>query len=238
MSAIGGASGAGGLLRPDESGTEIESATHASGAAEVGAAIGRGSPATVDFTEEMHGTLAGPALAAGRGENFRVHLTIDSGKLDDFLGKPDHLGGAKGYVDAPGLGGRLPIDKGEFRLFRTNPGSGVVEMRYDLWFKDKQGQSYLMRGTKFVHDDPGFDVWKDTTTLHTKLYKGDSVDAPVAAEGTLRLNAADLAKQLTTFRAHGGDVFDKAKALGGFFGFFIGKLADVYAKGKFPWGRP
>jgi hypothetical protein len=34
----------------------------------------------------------------------------------------------------------------------------VVEMRYDLWFKDRSGTPYLLRGTKYIHDAPGADL--------------------------------------------------------------------------------
>ena len=104
MSAIGGSFSSGGLIPPDDP-AEVEDAAPAQAAAPV--ARGGKQPA-VSFTEEMHGTLVGPDLAAGRGENFRLHLTIDTGDMDKFLGSPEHLGGAMGYIDAPGLGGQLP----------------------------------------------------------------------------------------------------------------------------------
>ena len=237
MSTIGGYPGPQGLPPADDAAPEVGAASGGAAAAPVG----RGAQGpSVSFTEEMHGTLVGPGLPAGRGENFRFHLTIDSGDMGKFTSSPDHLGDAKGWIDAPGLGGRLPIDKGEFRLFRQNPDSGVVEMLYDLTFRDKSGQAYLLHGVKYVHDDPGFDLWKDTSTLHTTLYRGETPDAPVAAEGTLKLTPGDFLKQLTTFRGRGGNLLENAKALGEFGGFFMGKLAEAYVAGKLPFfgGRP
>ena len=74
-----------------------------------------------------------------------------------------------------------------------------------------------MLGFKDVHDDPGFDLWDDTTTLYVQLLTGHVPppetgelgelhpvgDAGVAGAGVLRIKPLDFAKQMTTFRTTG-----------------------------------
>jgi cholesterol oxidase len=92
-----------------------------------------------------------------------------------------------------------------------------------------------MSGFKLVKDDPGFDVWSDTSTLYVKLLTGH-VDADTEAAGTAEVAAAgiiniylkDFAKQMTTFRTHGGSVGQQAGAMAKFGKLFLGDLWDVY----------
>ena len=58
-----------------------------------------------------------------------------------------------------------------FNLFvDTEP--GVKHMLYRLWFRDGVGHPLTLTGFKLVRDDAGFDVWKDTTTLFTRVLRG------------------------------------------------------------------
>ena len=45
-------------------------------------------------------------------------------------------------------------------------------MLYRLWFHDGVGHPLTMTGYKLVENDAGFDVWKDTTTLFTRVLRG------------------------------------------------------------------
>ena len=61
-------------------------------------------------------------------------------------------------------------------------------------------------GFKTVRDDPGLDVWRDTSTLYITLLRGHvppGEDGEVIGAGVLRILPADFAKQLITFRAAG-----------------------------------
>ena len=109
-------------------------------------------------------------------------------------------------------------------------------MLYRLVFKGTDGQPHTLSGVKEIADDAGHDVWTDTTTLYTRVFKGvvDAADEPAStpeSAGIIRIEQADFIRQLTTFRTEGGTLGDRLSALNRFGGLFMGKLWDVYAKG-------
>jgi hypothetical protein len=201
-------------------------------------------PATVQFTEEMLGHVTfGEAdytrgAAADRpGAGFlKFHLTIVVDDIKRFSVDPQRQAGSFGWVECDALGGRLPVERGVFNLFvDTEP--GVKHMLYRLFFRDGVGHPLTLTGYKLVRDDAGFDVWRDTTTLFTRVLRGH-VEAPeddtaeLVAAGVLRIRIRDFAKQLTTFRAGGPGVAAKLGALGRFGWIFLGQLAEAYLFSK------
>jgi cholesterol oxidase len=161
------------------------------------------TPTRLEFTEEMTGFCT-------------VRLTIEIDDVDRFLADPDHEARATGWVDHPALG-RHPVDGGVFQLF-PDEGGPVRHMRYRLPFG-----SWRLVGHKDVRDDPGVDVWSDTTTLHTRIEAepgGELVD-----EGRIEIGRAAFLRQLTTFRAGGPR---PAAALAAFGRLFAGELWDEY----------
>src|SRR5436305_6929192 len=91
-------------------------------------------------------------------------------------------------------------------------------MLYRLWFRDGVGHPLTLTGFKLVRDDPGFDIWRDTTTLFTRILRGhleasQERDAEVVASGILCIRLRDFARQLTTFRTRGPDPAARAGAL-------------------------
>ena len=106
-------------------------------------------------------------------------------------------------------------------------------MLYRLWFRDGAGHPLTMSGFKLVKDDAGFDVWRDTTTLFTRVVRGhveaaDEESAELVASGVLRIRMRDFARQLTTFRAGGAGAGAKLTALLRFGWLFLGQLAEAY----------
>jgi hypothetical protein len=198
---------------------------------------------SVRFTEEMlgHVTFGESDFARGaqtgrEGSEFlKFHLTIEVADMDRFSTDPMRQAGAVGYLQCDALGGRLPVEKGVFNLF-VDSGPGVKRMLYRLWFRDGVGHPLTMTGYKLVENDAGFDLWKDTTTLFTKVLKGhveESGDstAELVASGILRIRVQDFAKQMTTFRAGGsGGVGAKLGGLIKFGVIFVGQLAEVYLR--------
>jgi cholesterol oxidase len=82
-----------------------------------------------------------------------------------------------------------------------------------------------------VKDDPGFDVWRDTSTLYLTVYSGhlwpgDDSAAPAVASGVITIHVPDFLRQLTTFRTEprSREAFER------FGRFFLGTLWDVYGK--------
>ena len=198
---------------------------------------------SVRFTEEMlgHVTFGESDFARGAqtgrdgSEFLKFHLTIEVADMDRFSTDPMRQAGAVGYLQCDALGGRLPVEKGVFNLF-VDSGPGVKRMLYRLWFRDGVGHPLTMTGYKLVENDAGFDLWKDTTTLFTKVLKGHvdergDATAELVASGILRIRVQDFAKQMTTFRAGGnGGVGTKLGGLIKFGVIFVNQLAEVYLR--------
>jgi hypothetical protein len=198
---------------------------------------------SVRFTEEMlgHVTFGESDFARGAqtgrdgSEFLKFHLTIEVADMERFSHDPMRQAGAIGYLQCDALGGRLPVEKGVFNLF-VDSGPGVKRMLYRLWFRDGVGHPLTLTGYKLVENDAGFDLWKDTTTLFTKVLQGhveESGDssAELVASGILRIRVQDFAKQMTTFRAGGsGGIGAKLGGLIKFGVIFVGQLAEVYLR--------
>ena len=198
--------------------------------------------ASVQFTEEMLGHVtfgesdfARGAVAGRDGAGaLKFHLTIVVDDIERFGSDPTRRAGAHGYLVCDALGGRLPVERGVFNLFvDTEP--GVKHMLYRLWFRDGAGHPLTMSGFKLVKDDAGFDVWKDTTTLFTRVLRGhvdeqEEASAEIVASGVLRIRVRDFARQLTTFRAGGPDAGAKLGALAKFGTIFVSQLAEAYLR--------
>jgi cholesterol oxidase len=197
-----------------------------------------GGPTQLEFTEEMKGfvTLADVGFEegyrAGResGTAFMFHLTIWIDDVDRFVADADHTASADGWVECEPLGGRRPVERAIFNLFVDDERG--TEMRYRLWFTDGEGRPVTLTGFKVIKDDPGFDTWRDTTTLYTRLLDGHveagDDEGAVRASGIITIHLPDFLKQLTTFRTHGPDAKAEAAAMAAFGSVFLGKLWDVY----------
>jgi hypothetical protein len=201
-------------------------------------------PASIRFTEEMLGHVTFAETDYDRGAvptrdgavPLKFHLTIEIADLDAFAHDARREASARGYVACDALGGRLPIERGVFNLL-VNAGPQTKHMLYRLWFRDGVGHPLTLSGFKLVRDDPGFDIWRDTTTLFTRIVRGhveasEEPDAEVVASGTLRIRLRDFARQLTTFRTRGPSPPAQAAALVRFGWLFSGQLAQIYMRGS------
>ncbi len=190
---------------------------------------------SVRFTEEMLGHVTFGELDFARGAQpnrdgsgaFKFHLTIEVEDIASFAGDPLRPATATGWIESDAFGGKLPVEQGWFNLF-VDVQPGVKHMLYRLWFRDGPGHPLTMTGFKLVKNDAGFDVWKDTTTLFTRVLQGHIPEggdeaATVVASGIIVIRARDFAKQLTTFR---GDVGAMAK----FGTIFMQQLAEAYLR--------
>ncbi|MFF9646389.1 GMC family oxidoreductase [Kitasatospora aureofaciens] len=193
---------------------------------------------SLSFTEEMKGYVAldtedpeqGRALGRSRHQRLMFRLTITTSDVDRFVADPDHPATAAGYVDCDLLGGRLPVERGWFNLFTRGDDPSRRLMPYRLHLRDPGGNPLTLVGHKDVHDDPGFDLWRDTSTLYYRLLSGhvlpDGDDAaPVLGAGVLNILVRDFVHQLTTFRTAGPH---PARALERFGRLFLGELWAVY----------
>jgi hypothetical protein len=196
--------------------------------------------ATVRFTEEMLGHVtfgetdfARGAQAGREGSTpFKFHLTIEVADIEAFSHDPLRPAVANGWIECDGLGGRLPVQQGWFNLF-VDVAPGVKHMLYRLWFEDGVGHPLTMTGFKLIKNDAGFDVWKDTTTLFTRVLKGHvSPGDPeeIVASGIIIIRAQDFAKQLTTFRSTSPSLGRGIGAMLKFGVIFVQQLADAYLR--------
>jgi cholesterol oxidase len=192
----------------------------------------------LSFTEEMKGYVGfgesdpNTGLKAGRavGQRLMFHLTITADDVGTFLAQPHHQARAEGWIEADGLGGRLPVKQGTFNLFVDGGQARTRRMLYRLYFKDGAGKPLTLSGRKEIRDDSPLDIWRDTSTLYYLLLDGhvDEAEEPAATvrgAGVLKILKRDFARQLTTFRVHGPD---GPEALADFGRFFVGQLWDVY----------
>ena len=188
------------------------------------------------FHETMSGLVAlgetdpeaGAASSAAAELAIHCEITIDD--IDRFVDDPEHTGSMAGTVDYAPFGGGIPVTYGIFNLFSPG-GPGEKIMEYRLGF-DHSGTAYYLVGKKHVHDDPGFDVWKDTTTLLTVVHEGSDESGPVVGAGVLSLGVAALARLISTMRPHDGGLEPMAK----FGRVFLGSLWEAYGADKLERG--
>lgn len=201
-------------------------------------APGSGQANNLSFTEEMKGYVAlevtdpktGREQGRSLGQKMMFRLTITIDDVDAFVADPARLGRAEGYVDSDVLGGRLPVRQGWFNLFVRDDDPASRRMLYRLHLTDPAGNDLTLVGHKDVHDDPGIDVWPDTSTLYVRILAGHTEpetddQARVVGAGVLNILVADLAQQLTTFRSEGPR---PAQAFAAFGRLFFGELWAVY----------
>jgi hypothetical protein len=197
----------------------------------------------LQFTEEMKGYFTKGVKEYERGfvegkrdGNFLMfHLTIKVEGVNRFVTQPGHEAGAEGWVECEPLGGKLTVKTGVFNLFVHEDDPKRKKMLYRLFFSGRDGKAYTFSGFKDIRDDPKLDLWSDTSTLYTRIYRGnveaeDEAGAEILGSGILHIFELDFIKQLASFRADGPTPHDRISAMNRFGMFFLGKLWDVYAR--------
>lgn len=199
-------------------------------------------PTSVRFKEEMKGHVSfgedhyERGAREGRQGDTRLmfHLTIEVENLDRFVADNRREATARGWVKCEALGGRLPVERGVFNLF-VDDEPGQKRMLYRLFFRDGVGHPITLAGFKVVRERSGGHVWRDTSTLYTRVLRGHVDEggepgAEVVASGILRLRPWDFARQLATFRAAGPSPAGRIAAIGRFDALFLGQLWHVYGR--------
>lgn len=190
----------------------------------------------IGFREVMSGGFAfgasepqaGHDAGARAGHALTMHAAVDIDDLDRFVADPQHGGRLSGTLDIPGWGDGIAAPGGVFRLFSPAGEPDLKLMVYELAFTH-DGRPHYLAGRKEVRDERGLDLWRDTTTLFTRLHGGMDKTAPVIGAGVLSLGIADLVRLLGTMRATGAEgAGEKAAAFARFGRMFLGELWDSY----------
>jgi uncharacterized protein (DUF362 family) len=185
-------------------------------------------PFALGDTEPAAGATSGEA--AGTALTFDVRISIDD--LGAFLRVADHEAALEGTVTFAPLGGTFTIRDGRFNLFQLDPATGHRRMTYAFLFTAGNGKTYALRGFKDVHDDPGFDVVDDMTTLFSVLHEGEAPGARVVGAGKLRFDLADSASLVASMHVDGATSWwQGAAARVAFASFAWGALRDTYLRG-------
>jgi cholesterol oxidase len=196
-------------------------------------------PASLRFTEKMRGfvTFGEEDYDRGfrQGKRSRTalmfHVTVHMDDIERFIADEQHPGTITGHVQCDALGGRLEVERGWFNLFVEAGEHGERKlMKYRLFLRDGEGHPITLRGFKDVENDPGLDLWADTSTLFTRILAGHvepdgDDDAEIVASGILHIRPTDFAVQMTTLRV---DPPHRVDAIGRFGVLFAGDLWEVY----------
>jgi predicted acylesterase/phospholipase RssA len=192
------------------------------------------------FREKMEGPFAlgvsdpeeGRKKGLADGTSLAMHGNIDIQAFDRFANQRDHAGSLTGSIDfnASPFGKGMPASKGVFNLFK--PGGkgkeGLKNFVYEMAF-EHEGKPYYLAGRKDVRE--GGDLWKDTTTLYTRLHEGKDSSGKVIGAGVLSLGVADLTALLSTVEVHNAASDAERLAVKIRFGrLFLGNLWDSYAR--------
>lgn len=192
----------------------------------------------ITFRETMAGPFAlgetDPRAGEKKGKEEKsalaMHAVIHIRDIKRFSADPDHLGEITGEIDFSPFGTKIPATGGAFNLFSPADHPKLKLMIYELGFQHA-GETYYLAGKKEVRDDPGFDLWKDTTTLLTRLHRGKDKSGPVVGAGVLSLDVKELMKLLSTFRAtNARSAKEELEAVGAFGRFFLGELWNTYGR--------
>jgi len=186
------------------------------------------------FVTETDGTLSfDDAYKNGKDNNnhFEFILTIISDNVENMLDDEQHEAKMVGTVLSKSLSPEpLTVTEGVFNLFvKDKENDNVLKMKYRMKITSEDGELYCFEGFKVIHDDPGFDLWKDTTTLFTTLYKGDNNTCPVIAKGILKIKPDDLKKQMMTIDVINASESESVKWKLKFGKFFSENIFDIYS---------
>lgn len=157
-------------------------------------------------------------------------LTVRSDDIENMLDDSKHPAELIGSVQVPAISDDdLTVIDGLFNLFTTDPENDDIRyMKYHMRLKSEEGKNYFFEGHKVIHDDPGFDLWADATTLFVTLYAGDNLNAPVLGKGILKIKPDDFRKQIGTVKITGTDkTMDQLRYKSKFLKFFS-KILQMY----------
>ncbi|WP_425101309.1 GMC oxidoreductase [Tropicibacter sp. S64] len=190
------------------------------------------APVGLRFTERMAGQMTPVQGGAPVACHFVATITMENAQA--FFSDRTATAEITATVMAPMVSPEpLTAVDGRFRLFSDHPEvPGAKAMEYTLPLTAKDGRKALFIGLKTIRDDPGFDVWTDTTTLDCRLIAGHDPGGAVLAQGRLTIAIPDFIRQLSTMEVlNAPTVAARARVMAGFARLFGGKLVETYLAG-------
>jgi cholesterol oxidase len=193
-------------------------------------------PAGIKFTETMKGFFSTKetddfksAAEAGRRDKTRLEFTVTivADDVDKLVSDPAHQGRLTGQVTCAALSPQPMAAEGDFHLLVGDPSPGQArQMGYHMKLQSASGENYRLDGVKLIRDNPGLDLWADTSTLYTTVTKPDGT---VVGRGILHIEPADFLKQMTTLASPGAkNPIEGLAAIAKFGLFFAGELFEVF----------
>lgn len=183
----------------------------------------------IRFTEKLAGTIR--SAASGQESDASITCTVHAADAERFIEEPKHRAELIGTVDARALSPYpLTISRGVFNIFVADPDRVESKrMSYEMTLTAHDGGRYFLRGIKTIHDDRGFDLWRDTTRLAITVHQGQDDIGPVLYEGVLRIAAEDLIKLLRTIVVTDAPGLAERLQMAARFGrFFGGQIFDSF----------
>lgn len=190
------------------------------------------------FDEKMEGGFAmgatdpdgGAKLGKTAGTSLTLNNHITVANVDEFIADPDHGSVLDATIDFAPLGRGIRCSPGVFQLFRQSDDPTVKLMIYACGF-ESGGTRYFLEGRKFIHDRvPLHTLLDQSTTLYTKLYRGDGTTGPVVGAGVLHIGVIGVIEMVASMRTTGAAGPEQsARALTAFGEFFLGRLWQTYA---------
>jgi cholesterol oxidase len=189
----------------------------------------------VRFTEKMAGRVW---AASGADESHASFIaTVIADDVDRLVNEKDHEAVLVGTVSLSALAPEpLTIRGGRWNLFVDDPAQVETKrMVYHMPLTLPDGRRLVVSGNKYIHDEKGFDLWRDTTTLRVEV-REDAADAPLLFEGELTIDPRDFMRQLATMTVVGApDFVNRMRAMATFGRFFAGALFQSFGG---PFARP
>jgi len=164
------------------------------------------------------------------GTKLSLNVAIIVHDLRKFISNVKHTGLIFGNIDFSAFGGKILAKSGKFNLFSPTDDADLKVLVYELSF-EYNGDDYFLSGKKMIRDDPGFDLWKDTTTLFTHMHRGSDKIGTIVGAGILELKPRELMKLISSMHiTNAAPTKEKIKSTREFGQFFMGELWDSYAK--------
>jgi len=185
----------------------------------------------IRFKEELCGGVAleTPAQFSNALENeleVTLSLTHHIHDLNKFINE-ESQGRLTGSIKFSNAESVSLLSNGIFRFFEEID-ADTLRLTYQAEFTH-EGEKYRFVGEKHLHDDFGFDMWKDLSVMHFKLYYLVSGEWHLTSGGQLKLNLINMAQLIAGIQATGVDeLADSASTLAQFSKFYLREAGEVY----------